>query len=142
MPDRKYAIRSWCNKLKSKDIICLQEIKTIGYHAFNTLKFIWDKATCLYSGHQRGKGGVALLINLGWMSYIIEHNFSPSHRAIWVIFNINGVKVGICNIYAPNDYRARESLWDWLAINLPDANWIVLGDFNMVENSQDKKGDS
>ena len=77
IPDRKYVVRSWCNKLKHKNIICLQEIKTMGYHAYNTLKFIWDKATCFFSGHQRGKGGVALLISPCWMSNIIEHDFHP-----------------------------------------------------------------
>ena len=43
------------------------------------------------------------------------------------------------DIYDPNDYRDRVSLWDWLAGNLPEAKWIIHGDFNMVENSQDKK---
>lgn len=63
MPDRKYIVRIWCNKIINKDIIFLQKIKTTGYHAYNTLKFISDKASFLYLGHQTGKGGVAFLIN-------------------------------------------------------------------------------
>jgi hypothetical protein len=47
--------------------------------------------------------------------------------------------VGFINVYAPNDSGARCELWTTLAIELPQADrWILLGDFNMVENRQDK----
>lgn len=69
------------------------------------------------------------------MDRVVSHNYSPCHRAIWAIFKINGCNIGICNIYAPNDYRDRAVLWDWLADSLPEVNWIVLGDFNMIDSS-------
>ena len=33
MPDGLLLVRRWCNKLKDKDIICLQEIKVVGFQA-------------------------------------------------------------------------------------------------------------
>lgn len=46
--------------------------------------------------------------------------------------------IGVCNIYAPNDYREQETLWEWLTSGLSKVYWIFLGDFNMVENKEDK----
>ena len=51
MLDRKYIARRWCNNIKGKYIVFLQEIKANGYQAFNTLKFIWGNAKCFYSKH-------------------------------------------------------------------------------------------
>lgn len=93
-----------------------------------------------FSGHQRGKGGVALLISPCWIEKLVSHNYSPYHRAIWAIVKINYSIVGICNIYVANDYRERATLWDSLVDNLPEAKWIIMGDFSMMENNQDKKG--
>lgn len=55
MGNRKYIVRDWCRKLKGKDIICLQEIKVIGFQAPNTMKFIWNQAMCFVTDHERGK---------------------------------------------------------------------------------------
>ena len=76
MPDRKFLVRRWCNKLKDKDIICLQEIKVVGFQAYSMMKFLWDKAIGFHSNHERGKGGVALLIHPKWESYIDSHGCS------------------------------------------------------------------
>ena len=51
MSDRKYMVRKWCNSLKAKKNICLQEIKIVGFQAYTILKFIWDKATSFYSNN-------------------------------------------------------------------------------------------
>ena len=64
MPDRKYLVRRWCNRLDTKDIICLQEIKVVGFQDHSILKFLWDKAVVFNSNHERGKGGVAILSTL------------------------------------------------------------------------------
>lgn len=132
MPNIKYMVRSWCNKLRNKDVICLQVIKVNEYHTFNILKFVWDKAKCLYLGYQRGKGGVVLLINPKWVEKIVSNFYSPCHRTIGEIFNINNTFVGIYNIYTSNDYREISLLWDWLVDNLLESNWIFMGDLNMI----------
>ena len=64
MNDRKYIVRRWCNYLKSKDFICLQEIKVAGFQAHTILKMLWDQATTFYSNHERGKGELLFLWDL------------------------------------------------------------------------------
>ena len=140
MSDRKYIARRWCNSIKGKDIVCLQEIKANGYEAFNTLKFIWGNAKCFYSNHDKGKGGIATLINPNLEKMISVNGVSPCNRALWVIIECDEAEIGICNIYAPNDYRERSKLWEWLANNLPKVKWIFAGDFNMIECPKDKVG--
>lgn len=68
-----------------------------------------DRATCLYTRHVRGKGGLATLIGSQWDDKMINHGISPCHKTLWTTFNIEGQIVGIRNIYASNDYRERAS---------------------------------
>ena len=82
MSDRKYIVRRWCNSIKGKDIVCLQEIKANGYQAFNTLNFIWGNAKYFYSNHDRGKGGIATLINKNLEKMISVNGVSPSNRVL------------------------------------------------------------
>lgn len=140
MPDRKYLVRRWCNRLDTKDIICLQEIKVVGFQAHSILKFLWDKAVGFHSNHERGKGGVAILVNPKWESHIVEHGYSPCQRIIWVSLKRDEIVYGICNVYASNNYRERAELWDWCCSNLPKIHWVFVGDFNMVEHRADKSG--
>ena len=105
MSDRKYVVRKWCNNLKLKDIICLQEIKIVSFQAYTILKFIWDQSIGFHSNHNKGKGGLAIMVSPIWADKIIANGSSSCHRALWVMFKHNEVLIGVCNIYAPNDYR-------------------------------------
>ena len=51
---------------------------------------------------------------------------------------------GILNVYAPNHASARARLWEeiYLAIPEDEIKWIVGGDFNMLEDPQDRRGGS
>ena len=118
MPNRKYLVRRWCNKLKDKDFICLQEIKVVGFQAYSILKFLWDKSIGFHSNHERGKGGVAILICPKWESFIVSHGCSMCQRVIWVIVKQGESFFSICNMCASNNYRERENLWEWCCVHL------------------------
>jgi exonuclease III len=77
MGERKYLVRKWCNNLPTKDIACLQEIKAIGFQAVCMSKFLWDKATSFHSEHDKGKGGVVILVGPKWAENILQHGCSP-----------------------------------------------------------------
>lgn len=70
MSKRKYLVRNWCNQIKDKDIICLQEIKVTGFQASCMVRFVWDKAIGFHSNHKTGKGGVAILVGPKWVDAI------------------------------------------------------------------------
>lgn len=140
MPNRKYVVRKWCSSIKEKDIIYLQEIKKVGFHAYTMLKFLWGQAIGFHSNHDRGKGGTAILVGPKWADKIIANVVSPCQRALWITFKDKDCVFGICNIYATNDYRDRASFWDWLTTCLPNAHWSFVGDFNMIKHGEDKCG--
>mgnify|MGYP002774994443 FL=1 len=61
-----------------------------------------------------------------------------------VVFEKENVVWGLVNIYAPNQASNRAIFWDTMAEKLPDCvtNWIVCGDFNMLEQPSDRVGGS
>lgn len=95
MSDRKYMVRKWCNNLKEKDIICLQEIKVVGFQAYTSMKFIWDRAIGFHSNHLRGRGGTAILVGPRWADKINSNGSSPCHRALWVTFKHKDILIGV-----------------------------------------------
>lgn len=68
----------------------------------------------------------------------------PSQRAAWChLEHPKFGKIEVLVVYAPNFDSERATLWNELA-DLLDKNreWIVAGDFNMVEALQDRRGGS
>lgn len=86
MSDRKYVVRKWCNSIKEKDIIYLQEIKVVGFQAYTMLRFLWDQAILFHSNHERAKGGTAIMVGPKWADKITANGFYPCQRALWVTF--------------------------------------------------------
>lgn len=62
------------------------------------------------------------------------------HRCTWVTVLIQYRLTSFCSIHALN--TRSNSLWDWMASSLPTIEWLLGGDFNMVEWSKDKNGGS
>lgn len=125
---------------KDLDCLMLQELTSVGFTLEIGLKCIWRDARCFYTNHSKGKGGTAILLSPKWANKVLRWGQSPCARAVWVIIKVE-VEFGICSIYAPNDYRERVELWNWLS-SLEDIPWFIGGDFNMIEHSQDKRGGS
>ena len=74
----------------------------------------------------------------GYMGVVIcmspyPQNSSPDKRYVWVTIFFQERLLGFFSIYSPNLSFSRSYLWDWMASSLPDADWIVGGDFNRVE---------
>ena len=76
-PDRKYVIKRLLDSLHSIDFFMMQEVKAVGFTLDSNLNFIWRDAIKIYSNHERGRGGVALLINCKWGNYITNKGCSP-----------------------------------------------------------------
>ena len=97
----------------------MQELKAVNFLLSSSLDFIWRDAIKIFTNHPKGKGGVALLINLYWEKYINSTGCSLFNRAAWVVIDFKGSSFGVCSIYAPNEVKDRITLWNWL-YNLPD----------------------
>ena len=59
---------------------------------------------------------------------------------MWVTLLLQERLLGFCSIYAPNSSLAHSHLWDLMASYLPDVDWIVGGDFNMMKWEGDRGG--
>ncbi|XP_059076993.1 uncharacterized protein LOC131876187 [Cryptomeria japonica] len=137
--DKKQIVKRFLDSNKDLDFLMLQELKTINFTLDINLNFIWKDSIKIYSKHLGGKGGVGLLINPRWSNHITNKGCSPCNRAVWASINVDNTLIGVCSIYASNDYKERSALWDWIA-SLPNIPWILGGDFNMIENCDDKMG--
>ena len=141
LPHHKYKVKEMVIKW-TLDVVFLQEVKINDIRLNASLHNIWKDATFIHTAHSDGKGGVVIGM-APWVSkYVIDKGEDPSHSCAWALKLINGQLIGFCSIYASNFVKERISLWDWLANNLPNADWILGGDFNMVEHSHDRSWNS
>lgn len=137
--DRKYVVKRFLNMHKEIDCLMLQELKLVGFTLEIGLKSIWREATPFYTNHPKGKGGATILLNPKWANKVVKWGQSPYERAVWAIIQNDNSTFGFCSIYASNDYQERGVMWEWFA-KLKDIPWLLGGDFNMVNNVQDKQG--
>ncbi len=131
----KYIVKRFLNCVQDIDIILLQEVKVVGF----ALKCIWKDAAAFSTKHPKGKGGTSILVKPKWRKNISQWGNSPCNKSSRISFKIEDFEFGICSIYAPNDHPDRIKLWQWLS-SLSNIPWILAGDFNMVQRSQDKAG--
>lgn len=54
------------------------------------------------------------------------------------LFFLNKRSFWIVNIYVSNNRLDKYILWNWLALSLPQAIWLLCGNFNMIENPDNK----
>lgn len=66
-----------------------------------------------------------------------------NNRVVWITMEgIEGANLGIACIYAPNIPSHRSLLWQEMVDLFPkDCSWILGGDFNMIECTEDKSQD-
>lgn len=138
-PGRKCIIKMHHNSIKHMDFLMLQEIKTTDFNLEIFLDFIWKDALKIFTNHPKGKGGIALMINNKWNNALTHKGISPCKREVWATFNHNSCHFGVCYVHAPNDYKGKIELWNYLD-SLCDIPSIIAGDFNMVERCEDKNG--
>jgi hypothetical protein len=59
---------------------------------------------------------------------------------MWVILNLDNKVLGLANIYSLNDIDVRAKLLDWFTKYLPEVDWLLCVDFNIVDSHGDKLG--
>lgn len=143
-------IRDFFRRTKPRpDILLLQE------HKFSlqeckqrtrSLDFLrgsafWNEAQ--YSAAKDSfKGGTGILISPKISTMLVDHGTIVPGRVQFITLQFTkDIKVGILNIYAHNYTGSRAHLWNSIRhYNLPEAEWIMGGDFNMIETLEDKQG--
>ena len=87
-----------------------------------------------------GRGGMCLFINPSIKHLIHSQGSIGENQAQWVRFSENqGRDLAVLNVYAPNTLQERIHLWQELRRGLPnDCQWVACGDWNIVEDAEDK----
>ena len=137
LPQRKYGVKDLIAKWKP-DVIFLQEVKLSGSHLTASLSNVWKSATFFHTLHSEDRGGAILGFSSSMSKFLIAKGEDPSHSCVWALSFINGHSIGFCYVYSSNKARECCELWDWMAKELPNADWVIGGDFNMVEYSVDR----
>jgi exonuclease III len=133
------------------DILAIQEHKLRGSTLTRLGSSLWRSASFRgldaspgygHAPHEdeAGCGGVATFLAPQWSRLVSATGSLFDNRVHYFILSgLPGGDVGIANVYAPNSSPHRCALWTVLARELPSTcRWILLGDFNMVENRRDK----
>ena len=131
------------------DILLLQETKLSEEASLKQARFIefrggsslWNEAS--FSA-LTGKfaGGTGIVLSERASLAITHHGILFPGRAQYVVINLSPrLQLGIINVYGFSDTGPRAMLWNHLAqAPLPDAEWVLAGDFNNIESLQDKQG--
>ena len=94
-------------------------------------------------GTADAQGGVCIAIAETLCSAIEDRGIVVPRRAQWIILHIGEDRIGFLNVYAPNVANGRAEFWTLLGDSLPTADhWCVGGDFNMLEDPEDRRGGS
>ena len=76
-----------------------------------------------------GKGGVGIFLANKYARLVTDHGTLYDNRLVWIkLEGIEGGKIGLACIYAPNIPTERRHLWHLMSDSLPkDCEWIVGG---------------
>lgn len=133
------------------DILLLQETKLPEDACLKQARFVeakggaslWNEAAfSAQSG--RFKGGTGIVLSAKMKELVTHHGILYPGRAQYIVLNISpALQLGIINIYGFSNTGARAMMWTHLAqVQLPDAQWVLAGDFNNIESITDKQGGS
>lgn len=139
------------NSTPPTDILLLQETKLSEEASLKQARFIeFRKGTSLWNEGSfsarttKFKGGTGIIIADRLASSITSHGVLYPGRAQYITIQLShSLLLGIINVYGFSDPGPRAMLWNHLAnTDLPDAQWIIAGDFNNIEQASDKQGGS
>lgn len=133
------------------DILLLQETKLAEEACLRQARYIefrggtslWNEGSfSAQSG--RIKGGTGIVLSERMSAAVTHHGILFPGRAQYVVVKLSPLlHVGIINIYAFSHTGPRAMLWQHLAnAALPEAQWLLAGDFNNIEHPRDKQGGS
>ncbi|GKF51708.1 RNA-directed DNA polymerase, eukaryota, partial [Tanacetum coccineum] len=129
--------RDWIKELVEKNspsFFGIQETKSDGI-AHPLIRSLWpgNEVDFVASGSVGASGGILTM----WDTNVFSKESEFINRSyVGIVGSWSGMqgKVGILNVYAPQDSHLKEELWSSIELLLSNINasWIVFGDFNVV----------
>lgn len=142
-------LRNYVQSIGQLYVLYIQEHKLRGKIAAQLGRKLWPQAHCwsleanpgyAFQTNGASKSGIATLLAPRWVHLVSNSGMLSENRAhCFILTRMPGGDLGVVNIYAPNKPASRIRLWQEMIDNLPTTcRWIFTGDFNNVENWQDK----
>jgi exonuclease III len=139
------------NTTPRTDVLLLQETKLPEEACLKQARFLefkggsslWNEASfSALSG--KFTGGTGIILSERMAAITTHHGILFPGRAQYVVLNLSQrLQLGIINIYGFSETGPRAMLWNHIAQTpLPEAEWVLAGDFNNIESIQDKQGGS
>ena len=127
-------------EVKLPEAACLKQARNVEFRRGISL---WNESS-FSARTTRYKGGTWIIIAEHLTSAITGHGVLYPGRTQYITIKLSqNLTVGIINVYGFNLTGPRAMLWNHLAqIDLPEAHWIIAGDFNNTEQASDKQGGS
>ncbi|KAL3686360.1 hypothetical protein R1sor_008934 [Riccia sorocarpa] len=133
--------RSWLQSRNfTREILFLQEMKIGGVDLIENIQKVVPDAIAVIDYIPSGKGGAAVVVPPRYK--ITEQGVSGLGNAAWVKIDTVVGRIGLISIHAPNKRHLRKRTWLWLRELVKEGQWVVGGDFNMVEFDEDTTGES
>ena len=124
------------------DIICLQETWWDDNFVNSFVKYQWEGDIFFSNSENTRSLGVAFLVRKNLDCEVLLNKELIKGRVIELQMKIDDNIFNIINVYAFNVESLRRDLFDflnnYLSDFLPDDNYFVCGDFNVISNSIDK----
>ncbi|GKC24231.1 RNA-directed DNA polymerase, eukaryota [Tanacetum coccineum] len=137
--------RDWIKELVEKNspsFFGIQETKSDGI-AHPLIRSLWpgNEVDFVASGSVGASGGILTM----WDTNVFSKESEFINRSyVGIVGSWSGMqgKVGILNVYAPQDSHLKEELWSSIELLLSNINasWIVFGDFNVVRFQEERNG--
>ncbi|KAL3695991.1 hypothetical protein R1sor_010067 [Riccia sorocarpa] len=123
------------------DIITLEELKVKNKTKLEKkLRNLIPGARIIIDYTNSGRRGSALLINQKLR--VSETGVSGFGGAAWATVHAASGSIRVASLQAPNTKEERQTYWEWRDSQIDGEDWILVGDFNNVELSEDSNGKS
>jgi exonuclease III len=133
---RKILARNWLTNLKQTvHIILIQELKASAFNLASSLTYTAPLYQQIVALPEDGRGGIAILTHPDLK--VIQFDVIVPARVAWVQIETATGLLHVANVYAHNFAEDQTLLWSHLQEHLPRGNWIVGGNFNMIETHID-----
>ena len=129
------------------DVLMIQEHHLGEQHLLrygNLLLRRWQHFWLPTFGPNNIQGGLCIAVSHIWASHVIMSGSLSNKRQQYIVFQIGEINWGLLNLYAPNSEVARTRFWSAISSKIPQQidHWALVGDFNMIEDVQDRQGGS
>ncbi|KAJ9545225.1 hypothetical protein OSB04_024932 [Centaurea solstitialis] len=142
----KESKRSWAKKMVSDhkiSFLCLQETKVVIEHEWQ-VKSVWGGNNLGFAALDSSGNSAGILTVWNDNLFKLQSSFKQEgFVAVLGLWQGNNAKLGVINVYAPQNARRKKELWENISRVMrldTEAAWIVCGDFNEVRSADERKG--